>query len=56
MKKILAGILGVIALVLVFLAIWYSADWYWLKFGLSSAVVACVAIVLAASDDNEKRP
>lgn len=56
MKKVLSILLGVVAAALAICAIWLSADWGWLKFGLTSFVFAFTAILLASSDSIQKRP
>ena len=55
-RKILATLLGIVAAVLVICAVWMHQDWGWLKFSLTALVVAFAAIMLAASEDAQKRP
>lgn len=55
-RKILAVVLGIASAVLVICAVWMHQDWGWLKFTLTALVVAFAAIMLAASEDAQKRP
>lgn len=55
-RKLLAIILGVAAAILAICAVWMHQDWGWLKFLITSLIVALVAIFLAASEDAQKRP
>lgn len=55
-KKIFAYVFGIFALASIIGAVWLHEDWGWLKFGLTGVIFACVAIVLAASEDVHKRP
>lgn len=55
-RTLLAAVLGITALALLFLAIWFPENYAWLQFGLSAVVVGIAAICVAASADSDKRP
>lgn len=55
-RKVLGYILGGLALILLICAVWLHQDWGWLKFLMTSLVVAFTAILLVAPDSSDKRP
>lgn len=55
-RKLLSILLGIVAAILVICAVWMHQDWGWLKFSLTALVVAFASIMLAASEDAQKRP
>ena len=55
-RKVLGYVLGAVAIILAICAVWMHQDWGWLKFLLTSLVVAFTAILLVAPDSSDKRP